>query len=293
MNEQSKAWSEQWLAAQQTMWKAFFPAMSSPAGDAKPAPASSLEEQFNELRDTWQASVVRWTEFAKEASQGELPSSDKLREMFTPTSWTGPGSGVLDVALQRVLEGPRYATLWDLDRKLLELQQLTLQRDKHVAAYQAVVQKGWNRAFERFTQALRSEPPATGQQTWRGLIDRWLAVANDTLIEVHRSDEFVHAQARMLRAASDRHLQERKIAEAWCEAAHVPTRSEVDELQRHVIELRREVRLLRRACGPIDSTRADGIRTRGMRTHGTQADAAKPAGKAGGRARAAAKRTRT
>ena len=36
----------------------------------------------------------------------------------------------------------------------------------------------------------------------------------------------------MLRAASDRHLQERRIAEAWCEAAHVPTRSEVDELQR-------------------------------------------------------------
>ena len=168
--------------------------------------------------------------------------------MFSPASWSGPGSGLMDTALQRVLEGPRYATLWDLDRKLLELQKLRLQRDKDVAAYQAVVQKAWNMAFERFRRPSRPVRRPPSKLTWRGLTDRWLAVANDTLIEVHRSDEFVDAQRRMLRAASDRHLQERRIAEAWCEAAHVPTRSEVDELQRTVIELRREVRLLRRAA---------------------------------------------
>ena len=59
----------------------------------------------------------------------------------------------MDAALQRVLEGPRYATLWDLDRKLLELQKLTLQRDKDVAAYQAVVQQG----LEPRVRALREE----------------------------------------------------------------------------------------------------------------------------------------
>jgi hypothetical protein len=166
--------------------------------------------------------------------------------MFSPASWTGPGSGVLDSALQRVLEGPRYATLWDLDRTLLELQKLTLERDEQVAAYQAVLQKAWNLVFERFTRALQSEGGEA--RTWRAMTDKWLAVANDTLIDVHRSDEFVEAQRRMLRAASDRHLQERRIAEAWCEASHVPTRSEVDDLQRLVVELRREVRLLRRAA---------------------------------------------
>jgi polyhydroxyalkanoate synthase subunit PhaE len=250
MNEQSKAWGQQWLDAHQAMWKGFFPAKAGSTGaEPRAAEATPLQEQFNELRDTWQASVARWTEFAKEAAKGEVPSADKLREVFSPASWTGPGSGVLDAALQRVLEGPRYAVLWDLDRQLLELQKLTLQRDKDVAAYQAVVQKAWNLAFERFTKTLRSEPQDSAKLTWRGLTDRWLAVANDTLIEVHRSDEFVEAQRCMLRAASDRHLQERKIAEAWSEAAHLPTRSEVDELQRHVVELRREVRLLRRA-GP-------------------------------------------
>ena len=47
-------------------------------------------------------------------------------------------------ACARCSEGPKYATLWDHDRKLAELQQLALQRDKDIAAYQAVVQKAWN-----------------------------------------------------------------------------------------------------------------------------------------------------
>jgi len=251
MNETSKSVAEHWLAGQQAMWKPFFPWTAGQSGEPKPAAnANPLEEQFNELRDTWQASVTKWTDFAKEAAQGELPSADKLREMFTPAAWAhGPGSGpgVVDAALQRVLEGPRYAVLWDLDRQLLELKKLTLQRDQAVAAYQAVVQKAWNAAFQRFAKALGSDPLASTKLTWRGLADKWLAVANDTLIDVHRSEKFIEAQRQMLRAASDRHLQERKIAEAWCEAGHIPTRTEIDELQRHVVELRREVRLLRRA----------------------------------------------
>src|SRR4030095_15422531 len=165
------------------MWKAFFPGAQQDGAGRTPSP---LEEQFAELRDTWQASVAKWTEFAKEAPQGDRPGIEKLREMFTPASWAGPGAGVMDAALQRVLEGPRYATLWDLDRKLLELQQLTLQRDKDVAAYQAVVHKAWNLVFERFAKPLTTDTQAADRKfTWRGLTDKWLAVANDTLVEVH------------------------------------------------------------------------------------------------------------
>ena len=54
----------------------------------------------------------------------------------------------------------------------------------------------------------------------------------------------------MLRSASDYRLQERKLAEAWCEASHMPTRTEVDELQRTVTELRRQLRALQRAKSP-------------------------------------------
>jgi hypothetical protein len=78
------------------------------------------------------------------------------------------------------------------------------------------------------------------------MVNAWLDVANETLIEAYRTEEFVEAQRKMLRSSSDYRLQERKIAESWCDAFHVPTRTEVDELQRTVVELRRQVRALQR-----------------------------------------------
>ena len=158
--------------------------------------------------------------------------------------------GAIDAALQRVLEGRASRRCGTSTASCSKLQQLALQRDKDVAAYQAVVQRAWTWRFERFAKTSRRRP-SRRQATWRGSTDRWLAIANETLIEVHRSDEFLEAQRRMLRAASDCRLQEREIAEAWCEAAHMPTRTEVDELQRTVTELRREAARAaprRRAC---------------------------------------------
>jgi len=50
-----------------------------------------------------------------------------------------------------------------------------------------------------------------------------------------------------LRSAAEYRLQERKIAEAWCEASHIPSRTEMDEMQRTVTELKRQLRELQRA----------------------------------------------
>jgi hypothetical protein len=204
-----------------------------------------LHEQFADLQETWKESIEKWSALINDGSSPDAFTPQALREMFAPARWSGGGTGAFDTGLQRVIEGPKYATLWDLDRKLVELQQLAMKRDKATGAFQAVVQRGWNTAFERFTKDLSS---ATRQAptTWRGLTDRWLAVANETLIEVHRSEAFVEAQSRLLRAASDYRLQERAMAEAWCEACHIPTRTEVDEMQRTVTELRRQLRLLQR-----------------------------------------------
>ena len=197
-----------------------------------------LQGQFEELRDTWTESINRWSEFVKEGGAFDFSKPESLRALFVPERWLGNGAGVFDAGLRQVLEGPKYATLFDLDRKLLELRQLAMQRDKDVATFQAVLMKGWNAAFEKFSKELASSKEKL-PSTWRGMTDRWLSVVNDTMIDVHRTDEFVEAQRRMLRSASDYRLQERKIAEAWCDAMHIPTRSEMDEVQRTVTELRR------------------------------------------------------
>jgi polyhydroxyalkanoate synthase subunit PhaE len=246
MSEAPNTWADSWAASQQALMQAMFP-VQPPDVPAATGTPGALQEQFADLRDTWQESIEKWTELVKQGAKAAPITPEALRELFAPDRWSG--TGAFDAGLRQVLEGPKYAMLFDLDRKLLALGQLASRRDRDVAAFHAIMLKAWNTAFERFSSslvAMKVQAPAT----WRDMADRWLAVVNDTLIEAQRSEAFVEAQRKMLRSASDYRLQEQKIAEAWCEAFHVPTRTEMDEMQRTVTELRRQLRALQRAGGP-------------------------------------------
>src|SRR5439155_23042345 len=92
----------------------------------------------------------------------------------------------------------------------------------------------------------RNDPKAPPLKSGREFLDLWIATANACLLEMHRSDEFLEAQRKMTRSATEYRLQEREIAEAFCAMHHIPTRTEMDEVQRAVYELRREWRALRK-----------------------------------------------
>ena len=64
------------------------------------------------------------------------------------------------------------------------------------------------------------------------------------LVETHRTPEFLEAQRRLTRSGAECRLQEREIVEAFCEMQQTPTRTEMDEVQREVYELRRRLRAL-------------------------------------------------
>jgi hypothetical protein len=270
MTQSNDNWAEGWVAMQQAFLKSMFrspTASGSESEEAKPP----MQEQFADLQETWKESIEKWAAFVKDGASPDTWTPKALREMFSPARWSGGGAGAFDAGLQHVIEGPKYANLWDLDRKIAELQQLSVKRDKAVLAYQAIVQRAWSAALERFMKTVSSGKADT-PTTWRGLTDRWLKVANETLIEAHRSEEFVEAQTGMLRAASDYRLRERALAESWCEAYHIPTRTEVDEIQRTVTELRRQIRLLQRQNASQLETRATPGSTRQPRAVAPKAD---------------------
>lgn len=248
MSDAPGTWADAWATSQQAFMKTLFP-VQPPGVSGATDTQGLLQENFADLRDTLKDAIEKWTEQVKQDPKAAPISAEALRELFTPARWGGTGAGLFDAGLRHVLEGPKYAMLFDLDRKLLALKQLESRRDRDVAAFHAILLKAWNTAFERFSSSVQStkeQAPAT----WRAKADRWLATVNDTLIEVQRSEAFVEAQRKMLRSASDYRLQEQEIAEAWCVAFHIPTRTEVDEIQRTVTELRRELRALQRASGP-------------------------------------------
>ena len=87
--------------------------------------------------------------------------------------------------------------------------------------------------------------------SWRELTDVWIKIANDTLVETHRTPEFLEAQRRLTRSGAECRLQEREIVEAFCEMQQMPTRTEMDEVQREVYELRRRLRALEKAGAAV------------------------------------------
>jgi hypothetical protein len=244
-----KSWNEQGQSLFQTWAEGVAkqgPGNSSATAtlpDSMQGPLSQMTEFFNKSMEQWNT-LAQWPKDGK----GALDAS-ALKKLFDPAEWGRAGVGGFDLALEHLTEGPTYATLWDLDRKLLAAQRLSQQRMRDVAAYQAIVQDAWRSASERFFRAL-SDASRTPIKSARELLDLWVATANETLIAMHRTPKFLEAQRNVTRSSADYRLQEREIAETFCEVHHIPTRSEVDELQRTVVELRRQVRALTAQSAP-------------------------------------------
>lgn len=206
--------------------------------EASPARASDTwSDSVNQLMTSWTALLQQATPFTF--------STESMKRILDPSTWATPAPGSFDFGFERLIEGPTFASKPELQIKMAKLQQLAQQRSQDSAAYHAVVLSAWQQAVERFMKQL-ADPQAQRVESFRALIDRWVEVANEALLEVHRSAQFLDAQRRVTRSATEYRLLEREIAEAYCEVAHIPTRSEMDEMQRRMIELRREVRSLRR-----------------------------------------------
>jgi len=242
-------WLKYWTENQKSLFQALAEGKTAaPWMTPGEAPTGSLEDWTRQMSEFSRRSVESWTALAKQGwpmLTGSDADRSSLQQLFDPAVWSRTGAGRFDLALERLTEGPTYATLWDLDRKLLNAQKLWLKRSEDIAAYQAIVQAAWRRAIQRFVDAL-NDPKAPPLNSGREFLDLWIATANACLLEMHRSDEFLEAQRTMTRSATEYRLQEREIAEVFCAMHHIPTRTEMDEVQHAVYELRRELRALQR-----------------------------------------------
>lgn len=241
--QQSNEWLKFWNENQKSLFQAWAEGRPSPfAMQGEPPPGTEV------MSDLLQRSMQEWSSLAKDAwSKAGKFDPEAMKKLFDPEEWKRAGSH-FDIGLEKLTEGPTYATLWDLDKKMLTTQKLWVERAQDVEKYWEVIQGAWKRALERFMGEVndaKGAPIKSGRQ----MLDLWLETANEALVEMHRSKEFLEAQRRMTRSSTEYRLAEREIAEAFCEMHHIPTRTEMDEMQRVVTELRREVRALKRERG--------------------------------------------
>lgn len=243
--ERASALMSEWMAHQ----KAAFEAVS--AKFPKP-------EKADDAQELWRSYMEFWKTLSK-----VMPAQAGAQESVVETL-VGPSLGVLggthlDDMIGRMTQGPDFATLWDWDKKALRIYSAGLALKQAAAAYQAITDRAWQEASKRFVAEF-SKPAENDKaviRTWRQGIELWFSVANKTLLETHRSDEFLTAQRKFLRAAMDYRLLLRQVAEEFCEIYQIPGRTEIDELARTVHELRREVRALKRQAAANSTPRSD------------------------------------
>ena len=245
-NDGPNDWLKFWSENQKSLFQAWVEGKPPPfAFRGEPPPAGDASKQADQLSELMRETMNQWASLAKDAwSQSGRFDADTMKKLFDPAEWKRAGSH-FDMGLEKLTEGPSYATLWDLDKKMLTVQKLWMERAQAVERYWEIVQGAWARASERFMKAL-NDPKGSPITSGRQMLDLWLDTANKALLEMHRTPEFLEAQRKMTRSSTEYRLAEREIAEAFCEMHHIPTRTEMDEMQRVVTELRRELRALRR-----------------------------------------------
>jgi len=206
------------------------------------------ESQFN----SWLAAVEQWSPNGMGTMTGvadseHLNSNDafeKLKIMLNPETFLSSGVDELNQVFQRLAEGPDFADIGVLEKKFMRTGQDWANLRNANAEYQMVIAKAWANAFDCYVKELSSQ--AKGEQlSFHEMMQRWLKVANASLIQVQRSEEFLVAQRKLFKTNTQYKLKQREVVEAWCESYTMPTRSEVDDLHQMVYELRREVRQLK------------------------------------------------
>ena len=248
--EAGNEWMRYWSENQKSLYQAFMEGKPPPfAVMGEPPPAGEPGSQAGLASELMQKAMEQWTALAQGAwTKGGTFDIDAMKKLFDPDEWKRAGSH-FDMGLEKLTEGPTYATLFDFDKKMLKAQKLWVERARDVEGYYGIVQEAWNKTLQRFLKEVndaRGEPITNGRE----LLDLWLSVANKALLEMHRSDEFLEAQRRMTRSSAEYQLAEREIAEAFCEMHHIPTRTEMDEVHRTVTELRRQLRQLKNPPAP-------------------------------------------
>jgi polyhydroxyalkanoate synthase subunit PhaE len=187
------------------------------------------------------------------AQPGQV-AGDTLGRFLDPMSLLLAGGSQVGETIRKMTEGPRFADLGAIERRMGKVVQRWLQVQQAARAYEAVVAGAWHEANRRFAEEYRKlhragRAPNPPDEALR----LWLDVANRTLLETHRSEPFLAAQGELLRHGMAFLLAEREMVEGMVEPAGLPTRTEVDEVHRSVQELKRRVRALERAGAAAES----------------------------------------
>jgi hypothetical protein len=153
----------------------------------------------------------------------------------------------LSAAIERMVQGPRLADVWDIDRKIALAFSAWIEMRQRLASYNAVASAPWTEASKRFLETMSAVGASeTSTPDWREAFAKWSEISNEELIRNQRTDGFLQAQKELLQAGLQLRSRQDDVAETASVMFGLPTRRDFDDVTRQLTELRREVRALAR-----------------------------------------------
>jgi len=153
----------------------------------------------------------------------------------------------LSAAIERMVQGPRLADVWDIDRKIALAFSAWIEMRQRLASYNAVASAPWTEASKRFLETMSAAGASeTSTPDWREAFAKWSEISNEELIRNQRTDGFLQAQKELLQAGLQLRCRQDDVAETASVMFGLPTRRDFDDVTRQLTELRREVRALAR-----------------------------------------------
>ena len=212
--------------------------------------ASELSQAGKSMMDLWSAAASMSGKLATmvpAAAGGDGVVEATFRKIADPRSWMGSGMGEMDDVLGRMVEGPRFADLWDAERRFARVLQAWVDLRRRGLEHNAVVLEAWLQSARRFAEKLASGSGSDVKALdAKAALALWTDTANEQLLETQRSEPFLRSQAALIRATTALRLAQQELVEHFGKQYGFPTRTELDDVHRTVTELRRELRAMRR-----------------------------------------------
>jgi polyhydroxyalkanoate synthase subunit PhaE len=212
------------------------------------AGAADLANAGKSMMELWSAvtsAAGKIAAFLPKTADADSVVEATFRKIADPRSWMG-GTGEMDDVLGRMAEGPRFADLWEAERRYSGVLQAWMNLRRRGLEHNTVVLQAWLQAARRFTEQLAGRDADAKPLDAKAALGLWTETANQQLLETQRSDPFLQSQAAMIRATTDLRLAQQELVEHFGKQYGFPTRTELDDVHRSVTELRRELRAMRR-----------------------------------------------
>ena len=196
-----------WLDSQSRFLEAHAPFWSQISSTAEgDNDASTADEIWSSARKMGEAWLQ--TNFA----DGKGLAQQTLQRMLDPNQFLYAGSDEIGRTMQKLVEAPEFSDIGTLERQGLHATREWIALREASTEYRVVTGKAWTRAFERFSREL-VDAPGKVQDGPNAIMRLWLDIANDELIATQRTNDFLSAQRKLLRAAVELRLRVRELGE--------------------------------------------------------------------------------